>query len=62
MAKKTKKKVCGFPCGTNGKEGYYVRGAVDTKSREKDDAWEKEGQEEIFAALVRTFPQRAVTS
>ena len=38
MAKKTKKKVCGFASCSDGEEGGRGRDEVDPKSREKGDA------------------------
>jgi hypothetical protein len=59
--KAKREEVCGFASCSNGKEGRYVHGEIDSKSREKDDAQEEdkddaqeEDQEEIFQALIQT--------
>jgi hypothetical protein len=56
MAKKAEE-VSGLASRSEGKEGCYVCGEVDPKSREKDDA-RTEGKEGIFPALVKSRVDR----
>ena len=49
MAKKAKKKSDGLARSSDGEEGGQVRRKDDEASGQKNDAWEKEGQKEIFS-------------